>query len=127
MIDLEIYIPKKIFLEKKVDKLRAEAADGHFALMPRHRDFTAIIEPGILTYSVGGEESYIAVNSGVIVKKGYDVYLSTQDAVAGKDIETLHETVRSEFEVTDEKEKNAETALARLEADFSRRFLELNK
>ncbi|MFP4528203.1 MAG: F0F1 ATP synthase subunit epsilon [Candidatus Kapaibacterium sp.] len=127
MIHLKIYIPREVFLDKSVDKIVAEAANGHFGILPRHVDFTTILEPGILRYAENGEEKYIALDTGVLVKKGDTVYISAQGAVAGEDIETLHETVAKEFEVYEEKEKVAHTALVRLEADFTRRFLELRK
>jgi len=47
-----------------------------------------------LTYQNEGEgEVYVAVDEGVLVKAGLDVFVSVRDAIAGADLGRLHEAV----------------------------------
>jgi len=60
-----------------------------------------------------------------LVKRGQDVLVSTRNAVSGPDLGKLRETIEQEFLTQDERERTARTALANLEADFVRRFVEM--
>ena len=47
----------------------AEADNGSFCLLPRHIDFATALAPGLLSFEEpGGAESFLAVDSGVLVK-----------------------------------------------------------
>jgi len=83
--------------------------------------------PGILTYRTSGRrENFMAVNGGILVKQGDTVEVATRMAVSGE-LGTLHETVNRFINDMDERERRARAAVARLEADFVRRFVEFGK
>jgi F-type H+-transporting ATPase subunit epsilon len=125
---LKIMLPTHILLDREVSKIVAEAQNGAFGLLPRHIDFTAALAPGILVYETPeGEELYVAVDAGILVKCGNEVLVSTRNAVPGDDLHTLRQTVREQYLEVDEKEKVARSALARLEAGVVRRFIELEE
>lgn len=124
---LNIMTPEKKVISKSVEKIVAEAANGSFCLEPRHVDFLAELVPGILSYWDEGEEYLIAVNGGVLVKKDDSVMVSVRHAIPGEHLEALELVVREEFRVLDQKEKETQIALEKLEADFIRRFVELQK
>jgi F-type H+-transporting ATPase subunit epsilon len=66
------------------------------------------------------------VDGGLLVKYGQDVLISTARAVVGGDLAmTLRHTVDQEFLAIDERERATRGVMARLEADFIRRFLEM--
>jgi F-type H+-transporting ATPase subunit epsilon len=89
-------------------------------------DFVAALAPGILSYTtMDGEEEFAAIDEGVLVKHGPDVLVSVRDAVRGGDLGFLRMMVHDRFEALDDREKRARGALALLEADFVRRFIEL--
>lgn len=67
----------------------------------------------------------LAVNAGMLVKVGREVLVSTRAAVAGADLGRLHAVIREQFAVLDDRERQTRSALARIEADFVRRFMEL--
>ncbi len=69
----------------------------------------------------------MAVGEGVLVKCGTEVLVSTTQAAAGPDLGTLREMVEKQFSLLDYKEKSSRTAVAKLEANFVRKFLELEK
>ena len=123
---LKILLPAEIFLSEEVTKVVAEAENGLFCLLPQHIDFTAALVPGVFTYSMaGGEDAYLAIDIGTLVKKGSDVLVSTRNAYRSPELGHLKEVVIAQFMEIDEREKKARTAVARLELDLLRRFMEI--
>jgi F-type H+-transporting ATPase subunit epsilon len=123
---LKILLPAEIFLSEEVTKVVAEAENGLFCLLPLHVDFTAALVPGVFSYSTaGGEDTYLAIDIGTLVKKGSDVLVSTRNAYRSPELGHLKEVVIAQFREIDEREKKARTAVARLEVDLLRRFIEL--
>ncbi|HLB71203.1 MAG TPA: F0F1 ATP synthase subunit epsilon [Candidatus Methanoperedens sp.] len=121
---LKVLLPTAILVDQEVAKVIAEAENGSFCILPRHIDFVAALVPGILSFE-SGEEEFLAVDEGVLVKWGQDVMVSTRNAVRSKNLGLLKRTVKEEFRILDEREKKSRSILAKLEADFARRFLEL--
>ncbi|SPD74913.1 ATP synthase epsilon chain [uncultured Desulfobacterium sp.] len=123
---LNIMTPTGLFETEDVEKIVAEGKKGSFCILPRHIDYVATIVPGILSYSLpGNKEVFLAVDEGVLVKKGSEVMISVRSAVKGPELGGLKKAVVERFEELDEREKKARAILARLEADFAKRFLEL--
>ncbi len=119
--------PSDVFLDQDVDQLTAEGPEGAFGIRPRHLDMAAALVPGILAYwPAGSGESFMAVNGGILVKQGDTVRVATRMAVSGE-LGLLHETVKRFVEDLDERERKTRSAVARLEADFVRRFVEFGK
>ncbi|GAB6040055.1 F0F1 ATP synthase subunit epsilon [Endothiovibrio diazotrophicus] len=123
---LKVMVPTEIVVDEPATKVIAEAEDGQFCLLPRHIDFVAALVPGLLAFTdARGEEVYLAVDEGTLVKRDREVLVSVRHALRGESLEALHETLRRQFHELDEHERAARTALAKLEADAVRRFLEL--
>ncbi|MBE9167146.1 F0F1 ATP synthase subunit epsilon [Pleurocapsales cyanobacterium LEGE 06147] len=122
---LKVLLPTEVLLEEEVNKITAEAENGSFGLLPNHIDFVAALVPGILSFELDrGQEAFLAVDEGILVKRGSEVLVSTRQAVRGTNLETLEKTVREQFESLDERQKTTRTALAKLEANFARGLLE---
>jgi F-type H+-transporting ATPase subunit epsilon len=84
--------------------------------------------PGILSYQMEkGEEIFLAVDEGVLVKFGKEVLVSTRNATQSPDLDQLKRIVEKEFKTLDEHEKVARSAVAKIEANFIRRFLEIQE
>ncbi len=126
---LKVLLPTQVLLEEEVSKIVAEAENGSFCLLPHHIDFVTALVPGILTYVRGPEEQeeMLAIDQGILIKCGPEVLISTRNAVRGADLGKLRETVEQSFLALDERERQARTALANLEATFIRRFLKLGE
>lgn len=124
---LKILLPQKILLQTVSTKIIAEAQNGSFTLLPRHIDFLATLVPGILMYEKNDEEYFMAVDRGILVKHGYEVLVSVQNAVEGPDLGTLEQMVREQFETMDEREKSTQSVMSRLEVDFIRHFIEMQE
>ena len=123
---LKVLVPTEIFVDTNIIKIVAEGENGSFCLLPHHIDFLSALVPGILSYTLENqEEIFLAINEGILVKRGNDVFVSTLQAVADKDLETLQTTVTKKFRTLDEKEKLIRSALAKFEATIIRRFKDI--
>jgi F-type H+-transporting ATPase subunit epsilon len=124
---LKVLLPQRILLDREVDKITAEAENGSFTLLPRHIDFVASLRPGLLSYKINEKEEFLAVDEGVLVKAGDEVLVSIRDGVGGVPLGQVRRIVEERFLEMDDKEKKARSILAKFEADFVRRFLEMEK
>src|ERR1700678_60183 len=114
-MNLKVLLPFQIFLEQKgVRRIVAQTLQGSFGLLPHRLDCTAALAPGILTYETEAEgEVYLAVDQGVLVKAGKDVFVSVRNAIGGTDLDQLHQAVTREFLNLDEQEKNIRAVLVK--------------
>jgi len=123
---LKVLLPAEIFLTEEATKVVAEAENGFFCLMPQHVDFTTALVPGVLSFTTpAGQDEYLALDVGTLVKKGNEVLVSTRNAFRGPELGHLKDVVIRQFEEIDEREKKARAAAAKLEVDLLRRFMEL--
>ena len=70
---------------------------------------------------------YLAVDQGVLVKTGFDVFVSVRNAIGGAELDQLREAVAREFLEFDEREKSVRSVMAKLETGFVRRFMEYRR
>ena len=125
-MNLKVLLPTGILVDEEARKVVAEAVNGSFCLQPLHIDFVAALVPGLLIFeNEGGEEVFLAMDEGALVKCGDNVLVSSRRAVRGGAFQELQETVEKEFSALDERERKARSASARLEAGLVRRFIEL--
>ena len=123
---LKVLLPAEVLLNEEVEKITAEAEHGFFTLLPRHVDFVAALVPGIVSYlKTGGTEHFLALDEGILVKQGDQVYVSAARAMPGDDLDQLQDTVENELKVLSENEKKARNVMSRLEVDTLRRFSRL--
>ena len=120
---LKLLTPVEIAVDREVCKIVAEAENGFFCLLPRHADFVTALVPGILFYTLHeDDERLVAVDEGTLVKCGAQVLVSTRHAIHGSDLQSLSTVVERVFLDLDERERQARSALARLEAGTVRRL-----
>jgi F-type H+-transporting ATPase subunit epsilon len=123
---LRILLPEQILLDVEARKITAEAVNGAFGLLPRHVDFVTALAPGILTFvGVNGREEFVAVDEGIMLKRGKQVQVSTRNAVIGQELGELKRLIAERFRNLSEYERKSRDALYKLEADLIRRFMEL--
>jgi F-type H+-transporting ATPase subunit epsilon len=125
---LKVWVPSDNVLDRDVTKIKAEAENGWFCILPRHADFVTSLLPGILSFdSATGKTEYLALDHGVLVKCGPEVFVSTRSAVTGADLGALQATVEKQFRAQHEKEQASREFEAKLEADLVRGLVELEK
>jgi F-type H+-transporting ATPase subunit epsilon len=127
-MNLKVLLPFQVFAEKTgVTRIVAETREGAFGLLPQRLDCVAALAPGILVYETQAEsEDYVAVDEGVLVKTGPNVFVSVRNAIAGTDLRQLREAVEREFLNLDEREQSVRTVLAKMESGFIRRLAEFH-
>ncbi|HSJ29112.1 MAG TPA: F0F1 ATP synthase subunit epsilon [Acidimicrobiia bacterium] len=124
---LRVILPTRIGFEWAVDKVVAEGPDGFFGLLPRHVDTVGELVPGILSYTAGGQEGFLAVDGGTLVKLGSEVLVVTGSAVAGDDLEKLRTVVEESMQRSAHRDEASRSALARLEVDIVQRLVEMRE
>ncbi|HSH27031.1 MAG TPA: F0F1 ATP synthase subunit epsilon [Wenzhouxiangella sp.] len=127
-MQLKLLLPVQVLIDEPVIKVIAEAVDGYFCLLPRHRDFVAALVPGVLSFhDLSGKECFVAVSEGILVKYAGDVMISTLDAALGDELDHLQALVDEKYLQHDEHERKARAALARLESGALKSFKRLQE
>ncbi|MBK0399540.1 F0F1 ATP synthase subunit epsilon [Limibaculum sp. M0105] len=125
-MQLTVFTPARLVLERAVGRIVAVGLDGSFGLLPRHVDVAAPLVPGILQFECeDGREGFVALDGGVLLKTGRTVRVAARRAATGDDLATLRAKVEQEFLALADHEQQARQAVARLEAGIIRRFLDL--
>lgn len=120
----KVVLPSGVLLQEDIAKLVAEGQNGSFCLLPRHVDFASALVPGILALTrPDGEELFLAVDDGILVKRGREVLVATGNAVEGR-LGELRQAVRERSRRIGEREQQARVALDHLEASLVRRVFE---
>jgi len=126
---LKVLLPYRIFVDEDgVTHIMVVTQTGAFGLLPHRLDCTAGIAPGILAYRRNaGEEVYLAIDEGVLIKTGPEVIISVRNAAGGQNLGQLRAAVEHEFLNLDERERSVRSLIAKVESDFVRRFLEMQR
>lgn len=126
---LKILLPYGVLLSTdKVTRMVVETQSGSYGFWPNRLDCTAALVPGILTYETPTDGVvYIAIDEGVAIKTGRNVVVSVRNAITGKELGKLRESVEDEFLNIEEREKNVRTAMSKLESGFIQNFQQLLK
>jgi F-type H+-transporting ATPase subunit epsilon len=125
---LTVRLPAEVLFREKVSRIKAEAENGWFGLLPKHVDFVTALVPGVLRFSPEGKpEEYVAMDRGVLVKCGPEVSISTRNAVRVTDLAALKTQVEAQFYASQEREKKARAFESKLESDLVRRLMEAEK
>jgi len=127
-MQLKILLPNKVFAKhKNVLRIIVETPEGSYGILPNRCDCTAALSPGILTFeSDSAKETYIAIDQGIFVKKGHEVFISVRQAIQGTGLSQLRATVKTEFLTFDEKQQEIRFAMDKLESGFLQRLTEFS-
>lgn len=120
MMNLIVWTPTGLALDRMVDKIVANGIHGSFCLLPRHVDAVVGLRSGILLYEAHSQEGYLAVHQGCLTKRGKDVTVVTLQAFEGDHLEQLAREMESLLHAADEGERRTRSALAGLESRIAR-------
>ena len=127
-MSVTLRLPTRTLYQGRADHIGAVAPNGALGILPNHIDFVTAIVPSVLTLQLtDGSEEIFGLDEGLLVKKGHKVDVIALRGVRGDDLETLQDTVEASFIQMDEEERQARSALSRLEANMVRRFAELQR
>jgi F-type H+-transporting ATPase subunit epsilon len=100
--------------------------EGAFGLLPHRLDCVTALVPGILSYATpDGGTTYLAVDSGLLVKRGDDVSISVRRAIRGPGLNELHQAVVRDYLTLDAKEREMRSAVSKMESGLIGRIAEL--
>jgi F-type H+-transporting ATPase subunit epsilon len=119
---LRVFLPERILIDMEVTKVVAEAENGSFGILPKHIDFVAALTSGIFSFESNDEEEFLAIDEGILVKCASEIMVSTRKAVRSRNLGELKQTLEHEFQTLDDQERKTRSILAKLEADFTKRF-----
>lgn len=125
---LKILLPNKVFAKhNNVIRVIVETLEGSYGILPNRLNCTAALAPGILTYETElGKETYIAIDQGMFVKKGNDVFVSVRRAIQGNELSQLRNAIKTEFLTLDERQQEISFAMDKLESSFFQRLTEFS-
>jgi len=128
LMHLKILLPFQVFADQtEVARVVVQTAEGSFGLLPLRLDCVMALVPGVLNYvTATGDNVYLAVDQGVLVKTGNRVLISVRNAIGGTDLDGLHDAVRREFLTLDVQEKDRRNVIAKLESGLIRRMAEFS-
>jgi F-type H+-transporting ATPase subunit epsilon len=126
-MNLKIFLPFEILIqEENVERIAAETKNGSFGILPHRLDCVAALTSGILIYEdQQNKENFVAIDEGILIKTGADVMVSVRRAHKGDDLAKMKQEVEKEFINLDEKEKNTQSVLVKMESSFIHRLAEL--
>ncbi len=93
---LEIVTPEKRVFDDDVDFVTVPTASGEAGIFPNHAPLISALKPGILTYSVRGSATRLAVRGGFVEVKADNVAVLADSAETAEDIDLAQ--ARSERE-----------------------------
>ncbi|MEO1987975.1 MAG: ATPase [Martelella sp.] len=127
-MQVHLRLPSSVLFDGAATRLRAEAEDGGFGILPNHVDFVTALVPSVLLLSEpDGRERFFGVDEGLLVKKGHAVDVAVRRGIESDDLDSLRARVVRSFAEIEDEERVARTALSRLEAEMVRRFASLRK
>lgn len=124
-MQVEILLPSEKFFSCQASKIYAVADNGSFGLLPNHSDLVASLVPSVLIITDHqGQDLYFGIDQGLLIKNNKKVEIAVRRALQGKDLNSLAIEIEDYFSSLDDAEKQARTAISKLEAGIVR---QLNK
>ena len=127
-MNLQVYSPLEKVLQTDIQKVVFETLNGYQTLLPKHVDYVAALNTGIISYvTTDGEEGYLACHEGVVVKKAQQVTISAQGVLWADTLDELQENIAVSYKENEEQRKELNLAMARLELGLMRGFQRLQR
>lgn len=122
---LEVFMPSEIHRVRNLVLIEVESQAGHLTLLPRHIDCAAELVSGLVRVRYEeGEERYLGIDGGTLVKIDDRVTISTPRAVLDGELGIIHETLAQRRRQREARERENRMALVRLELELARSLFE---
>ncbi|MFW5743368.1 MAG: hypothetical protein ACOC2D_08825 [Spirochaetota bacterium] len=122
---LQVFVPSETHGFYDLELVDVESDVGRLTLLPHHVDCAAALHAGLVRIrDAGGREHYVGTDGGTLVKIGEEVLISTPRAVVGRALGQIHEELAQRRRRRNQREKEAQKALARLEVELARSVFE---
>lgn len=94
-LTLRVITPDRIALDQQVSSVTVPGVDGQIGILPRHAPMIAVLDTGVLSYTVDGKKSALFVSGGFAEMRGETVRVVTE---AGERPEEIDEARAKEAE-----------------------------
>jgi F-type H+-transporting ATPase subunit epsilon len=127
-MNLRILLPFRIFARiENVSRIIVETLEGSFGLLPRRLDCVAALVPGIVSYATpDSDATYLAIDSGLLVKRGDDVAISVRRAIRGASLDELHQAVVRDYLTLNAQEREMRCVVSKMESGLIGRIADLH-
>jgi F-type H+-transporting ATPase subunit epsilon len=124
LIHVQIVTPLDTAWTGTCGKVSVQTTGGWWTFLPRHREMVALVVPGIVTaWLADGGEILVAVDEGLLTKRGPDLTIATRHAAVGRNAEDLKKEAGRQFAEARAGEELMQQVIGRLETDFIRCFV----
>lgn len=94
VLNLRVYTPEKLFLEKEILKITLNGKEGSFSILPKHVDYISSFDDCIMCYTdTSNKTSFLATNQGIITKIGRNIEISTFHVIVGNSLMELKNNI----------------------------------
>lgn len=122
---LDVFMPSQIHRVPDVVLIDVESQIGHLTLLPRHIDCAAELVNGLVRVRhEDGEERYLGIDGGTLVKISDRVTISTPRAIVDRELGAIHEALAERRQQRERSEQENRRALVRLEFQLARSLFE---
>ena len=125
--DIKILTPLEKLKIKNVTIFRGEDKSGSFGILANHIEFLTILTQSIAIIKKDNFEEYIAFNKGVLIFKENLLTITTRDFAKSKDLKMLKNIIEEKFKKIEKEEALFRQNITRLEKEFIKRMIELEK
>ncbi|SPE34211.1 ATP synthase epsilon chain [Candidatus Sulfopaludibacter sp. SbA6] len=66
LIELEVATPERLMVREKVSEVQVPGQDGYLGILPGHAPLLGLLGTGLLSYRVGPNRRYLAVQGGFL-------------------------------------------------------------
>lgn len=108
---------------ENVSKVKAEGMEGNFTILPKHMDYVSVLIPCIVKFEINGEELSVAVDEGLLIKRGDEVKIAVREMIEPKADETMKSAIHRYYDELEENERKGREIMAKLEGEIIRNFM----
>ena len=113
-LELEVATPERALVRQNVTEVQIPGKDGNLGILPGHAALLGQLGAGTLSYVVGGQAHYLAIDGGFLEVLDDHVRVLADSAVKAEDIDLTR--ARAELQKATEALGNAEDAESALAA-----------
>ena len=128
ILNLRVYTPEKLFLEKEIVKITLNGKEGSFSILPKHVDYISSFNDCIMCYTdIFKRVNFLATNQGIITKVGRNVEISTFHVVVGNSLAELKDNINELSQKSEEltnKDVESSKDLRKIELSILKKIME---
>ncbi|MBL9159432.1 MAG: ATP synthase F1 subunit epsilon [Verrucomicrobiales bacterium] len=113
---LDIVTPEKLAFSDEIDSVVVPGGEGELGILPSHAPIVSTLAPGELRYMKGGQETSLAIGTGIVEVSHDRVSVLTDMALGAEEVDesAVEKAIEAAKKAMTEKLLPEETAAAQL-------------